>query len=84
MVGPGEVDEELEPEVKEECETKYGDIIRVTSATWPGSTCASWHSGTFQVKIVERVGVAPEETVRIFLEFKRVESAIKGEFSPLN
>ena len=36
---------------------------------------------TFQVKIVERVGVAPEETVRIFLEFKRVESAIKGEFS---
>lgn len=58
MVGPGEVDEELEPEVKEECETKYGDIIRV--------------------KIVERVGVAPEETVRIFLEFKRVESAIKA------
>ena len=33
MVGPGEVDEELEPEVKEECETKYGDIIRVTSAS---------------------------------------------------
>ena len=31
MVGPGEVDEELEPEVKEECETKYGDIIRVNS-----------------------------------------------------
>merc|ERR1719427_1858599 len=24
MVGPGEVDEELEPEVKEECEQKYG------------------------------------------------------------
>ena len=29
MVGPGEVDAELEPEVKEECETKYGDIVKV-------------------------------------------------------
>merc|ERR1712041_21252 len=29
MVGPGEVDDELEPEVKEECETKYGDIVKV-------------------------------------------------------
>ena len=58
MVGPGEVDEELEPEVKEECEQKYGEIIRV--------------------KIVEVPDVADEETVRIFLEFKRVESAIKG------
>ena len=59
MVGPGEVDEELEPEVKEECEQKYGEIVRV--------------------KIVEVPNVADEETVRIFLEFKRVESAIKGE-----
>jgi len=58
MVGPGEVDEELEPEVKEECETKYGDIVRV--------------------QILERTAVAPEETVRIFLEFKRVESATKA------
>lgn len=58
MVGPGEVDDELEPEVKEECETKYGDIVKV--------------------KIVERSGVPDEEAVRIFLEFKRVESAIKA------
>ena len=29
MVGPGEVDEELEPEVKEECEGKYGEINSV-------------------------------------------------------
>ena len=29
MVGPGEVDEELEPEVKEECEGKYGEILKV-------------------------------------------------------
>ena len=31
------------------------------------------------MKIVERTGVRAEEAVRIFLEFKRVESAIKGE-----
>ena len=30
MVGPGEVDEELEPEVKEECEAKYGEIVKVS------------------------------------------------------
>jgi hypothetical protein len=29
MVGPGEVDEELEPEVKEECEAKYGEVVSV-------------------------------------------------------
>ena len=29
MVGPGEVDEELEPEIKEECETKYGEVESV-------------------------------------------------------
>jgi len=58
MVGPGEVDAELEPEVKEECETKYGDIVKV--------------------QIVERSSVAAEEAIRIFLEFKRVESAIKA------
>ena len=29
MVGPGEVDDELEPEIKEECNTKYGDVSKV-------------------------------------------------------
>ena len=58
MVGPGEVDEELEPEVKEECEGKYGEIVKV--------------------KIKEMPGVVEEEAVRIFLEFKRQECAIKG------
>ena len=29
MVGPGEVDDDLEPEVKEECNGKYGDVISV-------------------------------------------------------
>ena len=32
MVGPGEVDEELEPEVKEEC-GKYGEINSVSVST---------------------------------------------------
>jgi len=59
MVGPGEVDSDLEPEVKEECNTKYGDVISVV--------------------IMELPNVAPEETVRIFIEFSRVESAIKGK-----
>ena len=29
MVGPGEVDDELQPEVEEECQTKYGDVAKV-------------------------------------------------------
>lgn len=58
MVGPGEVDEDLEPEVKDECNTKYGDVVKVT--------------------IREVPNVIPEETVQIYVEFKRIESAIKG------
>lgn len=60
MVGPGDVDEELEPEVKDECNGKYGDVSRVI--------------------IHEVHGVVSEEAVRIFVEFKRIESAIKGNF----
>ncbi|KAG8227334.1 hypothetical protein J437_LFUL006292 [Ladona fulva] len=58
MVGPGEVDEDLEPEVKEECNTKYGDVIRVL--------------------IFEMPNAPHDEAVRIFVEFKRIESAIKA------
>ncbi|KAL9707913.1 hypothetical protein quinque_011431 [Culex quinquefasciatus] len=58
MVGPGDVDDDLEPEVKDECHTKYGDVITVV--------------------INEIPNVVPEETVRIFVEFKRMESAIKA------
>lgn len=58
MVGPGDVDEELEPEVKDECNTKYGDVANVL--------------------IHESFGTAPEDAVKIFVEFKRIESAIKG------
>jgi len=59
MVGPGEVDDELEPEVKEECNGKYGDVISVIVFEVPNAP-------------------TPEEAVRIFIEFKRVESAIKA------
>lgn len=58
MVGPGDVDEELEPEVKEECITKYGEVQKVI--------------------IRELENVVPEEAIRIFVEFKRIESAIKA------
>lgn len=58
MVGPGEVDDDLEPEVKEECNTKYGEV---------GS-----------VVIHEIQHENPEESVRIFVEFRRIESAIKA------
>lgn len=59
MVGPGEVDEELEPEVKEEC-SKYGEVAK----------CIIYEVSSSIAK--------PEEAVRIFIEFKRIESAIKA------
>ncbi|CAF4791699.1 splicing factor 45 [Pieris napi] len=58
MVGPGDVDEELEPEVKDECNTKYGEVIKVVIFELPNSP--------------------QDEAVRIFVEFKRIESAIKA------
>lgn len=58
MVGPGDVDDELEPEVKDECNTKYGEVKSVI--------------------IHEAFGTIPEDAVKIFVEFKRIESAIKG------
>lgn len=58
MVGPGDVDTELEPEVKDECNTKYGEVIRVIIHEFPDAVS--------------------EEAVRIFVEFKRIESAIKA------
>lgn len=61
MVGPGDVDNDLEPEVKDECNTKYGDVLTVT--------------------INELQNVVAEEAVRIFVEFKRMESAIKGKLN---
>jgi hypothetical protein len=64
MVGPGEVDDDLEPEVKDECNTKYGEVVRVV--------------------IFEQPNVPSDEAVRIFVEFRRIESAIKGELKAYN
>ncbi|CAG0886110.1 unnamed protein product [Cyprideis torosa] len=58
MVGPGEVDDDLQGEVQEECNVKYGDVQKVI--------------------IFEIPKAVPEEAVRIFVEFKRLESAIKA------
>jgi len=58
MVGSGEVDDELEREGKDVCNTIYGDVARVV--------------------IHEVIEATPEEAVRIFVEFKRIESAIKA------
>ncbi|KAK6630593.1 hypothetical protein RUM43_014578 [Polyplax serrata] len=58
MVGPGEVDDDLEPEVKDECNTKYGEVVKVL--------------------IFEMPEAPQEEAIRIFVEFKRIESAIKA------
>ena len=58
MVHPGEVDQDLEPEIKEECHSKYGDVNKVMIYEIPNTT--------------------PEEAVRIFIEFKSMNSAIKG------
>ncbi|CAG9858821.1 unnamed protein product [Phyllotreta striolata] len=58
MVGPGEVDDDLEPEVKDECNTKYGPVASVIIHEIPHDD--------------------HEEAVRIFVEFLRIESAIKA------
>ena len=58
MVGPGEVDSDLEPEVREECHTKYGEVQKVI--------------------IFELPEAEETEAVRIFVEFKRIEAAIKA------
>lgn len=58
MVGAGDVDDELEGEVKDECNTKYGEVLAVV--------------------VYELSNTIPEEAVRIFVEFKRIESAIKA------
>ncbi|XP_033646465.1 splicing factor 45-like [Asterias rubens] len=57
MVGPGEVDDDLQPETAEEC-AKYGEVGRVV--------------------IYEEPGAPDDCAVRIFVEFQRVESAIKA------
>ena len=58
MVGPGEVDDDLQPEVIEES-GKYGEVKKCLIFEMPP-------------------GGPEEEAVRIFIEFAKVESAIKA------
>ncbi len=58
MVGPGEVDDDLQPEVVEEC-SKYGDVRQCLIYEIPH-------------------GAPDDEAVRIFVQFAKVDSAIKA------
>ena len=42
MVGPGEVDDELQPEIEEECEEKYGEITKVIIFEVNRATSFDW------------------------------------------
>ncbi|MGH0119320.1 UNVERIFIED_CONTAM: hypothetical protein FKN15_025791 [Acipenser sinensis] len=89
MVGSGEVDEDLEGETKEECE-KYGKVVKCVifenmvgsgevDEDLEGETKEECEKYGKVVKCVifEIPGVNDDAAVRIFLEFERVESAIK-------
>ena len=58
MVGPGEVDPDLEDEVANEC-SKYGQVQSV------------------MIFEVTTAGFPDDEAVRIFVEFERIEQAVK-------
>lgn len=87
MVGRGEVDEDLEEETKEECE-KYGKVVKCVifevrakkkKGKWWKKN-ASIRRGTRKDLLCFQIAEVPDdEAVRIFLEFERVESAIKGQ-----
>ena len=61
MVGPGEVDDDLEDEVADECEKKYGEVVRVVIYEVEEGGGGGGGGGG---------GVPDEERVRIFVEFR--------------
>ena len=65
MVGPGEVDDELEDEVRGECEAKYGPVDSVFVYECDLSAAAA-------------VRIPVEEAVRIIVAFKAVDSATRA------
>lgn len=84
MVGRGEVDEDLEGETKEECE-KYGKVVKCVIFEVRGEDCRAGgehvdQKAQSQNRLSLQIADVPDdEAVRIFLEFERVESAIKGQ-----
>lgn len=76
MVGPGEVDDDLQPEVTEEC-SKYGEVVKCL--VYEVSVWFDWLVQMYVTVITNQIPSLPDnEAVRIFVEFTRVESAIKG------
>lgn len=79
MVGPGEVDEDLEPEVKEEM-MKYGDVVSVV--IFEVISSCGLIEGVFVLTLSQMFSQMPgqpeEEAVRIFVEFSKMDHAIKG------
>lgn len=72
MVGRGEVDPELEPEVREEC-SKFGEV----------TSCMIYelNEGLLngkRLQCIRSMQAPDDQAVRIFVEFSRVESAIKA------
>lgn len=86
MVGRGEVDEDLEEETKEECE-KYGKVVKCVIFEVRAKKKRQMMEKKALIKQSARkdplcfqiAEVPDDEAVRIFLEFERVESAIKGQ-----
>jgi len=66
MVGPGEVDDELQAEVREECSKKYGSVKKCL---------------VYEVTSTDTKKINPEEAVRIFVEFNDGKGAQNGKFS---
>lgn len=83
MVGRGEVDEDLEGETKEECE-KYGKVVKCVifevRRSVPDGGERGFEEAPERLLLSCQIAEVPDdEAVRIFLEFERVESAIKGD-----
>ena len=84
MVGPGEVDDDLEPETAEEC-SKYGEVQKVViyEVNVTASDCSISITLSIFLKFSLQIpeGVPDDEAVRIFVEFKKMDSAIKGNLN---
>ena len=80
MVGPGEVDEDLEPETAEEC-SKYGEVEKCV--IFEVNLLVSYAQIIIYYGPVLQIphGAPENEAVRIFIAFTRLESAIKGRLS---
>jgi splicing factor 45 len=75
MVGRGEVDADLEPEVREEC-SKFGEVVNCAVYQVPESMVNG--KKVPHLSRASHLSLSDEEAVRIYVEFRRVESAVKA------